>query len=99
MCSDPRQAEQIAGAKPLRGIHDGVALTDQVSYLEVRFLRRAGRTAIAPVLKTGARKGLGVRIPRSPLLHQPELQATITAVLQVTEKRFLVLPADFVLSD
>ena len=28
---------------------------------------RAGRTAIAPVLKTGARKGLGVRIPRSPL--------------------------------
>ena len=29
-------------------------------------LRRAGRMAIAPVLKTGARKGMGVRIPRSP---------------------------------
>ena len=28
---------------------------------------RAGRTAIAPVLKTGVRKDLGVRIPRSPL--------------------------------
>ena len=27
---------------------------------------RAGRTAIAPVLKTGGRKPLGVRIPRSP---------------------------------
>ena len=27
---------------------------------------RAGRTAIAPVLKTGVRKDLGVRIPRSP---------------------------------
>ncbi len=32
---------------------------------------RAGRTAIAPVLKTGARKGLGVRIPRSPLECPP----------------------------
>ena len=36
-------------------------------YIKRRFLgRRAGRTAIAPVLKTGVRKGLGVRIPRSP---------------------------------
>ena len=25
--------------------------------------------AIAPVLKTGVRKGMGVRIPRSPPLH------------------------------
>jgi hypothetical protein len=31
-------------------------------------MRRAGRMAIAPVLKTGVRKGMGVRIPRSPPL-------------------------------
>ena len=31
-------------------------------------LRRVGRMAIAPVLKTGARKGLGVRVPHSPSL-------------------------------
>ena len=32
---------------------------------------RAGRTAIAPVLKTGGRKPLGVRIPRSPQDYVP----------------------------
>ena len=32
-------------------------------------MRRAGRMAIAPVLKTGVRKGMGVRIPRSPPLY------------------------------
>ncbi len=47
-------------------------------------MRRAGRMAIAPVLKTGVRKGMGVRIPRSPpltveifprlIIKQPERQ-------------------------
>src|SRR6185437_15133996 len=31
----------------------------------------AGRMAIAPVLKTGVRKDLGVRIPRAPLVRSP----------------------------
>jgi hypothetical protein len=30
---------------------------------------RVGRTAIAPVLKTGARKRLGVRVPHPPLMN------------------------------
>ena len=46
----------------------------RVEYPDVaKFARRAGRTAIAPVLKTGVRKDLGVRIPRSPLRKIPPL--------------------------
>ena len=32
------------------------------------FYGELAELAIAPVLKTGARKGLGVRVPHSPLL-------------------------------
>jgi hypothetical protein len=32
------------------------------------FCGELAELAIAPVLKTGARKGLGVRVPHSPLL-------------------------------
>ena len=43
-----------------------IAVAGKFSYIKSNSWR-AGRTAIAPVLKTGGRKPLGVRIPRSPL--------------------------------
>lgn len=48
-------------------------------------VRRAGRMAIAPVLKTGVRKGMGVRIPRSPpllLLQIKHLPSILGLVFQ-----------------
>ena len=44
----------------------GLIPENGINYCILGCFWRAGRTAIAPVLKTGGRKPLGVRIPRSP---------------------------------
>ena len=50
-------------------------------------MRRVGRMAIAPVLKTGVRKGMGVRIPHSPPLHfKPNQIITHNSPIQIKRK-------------
>ncbi len=64
-----------------------------LSYIETTLaVRRAGRTAIAPVLKTGARKGLGVRIPRSPLecLHFLPTSCILLLMTEATPVRHVI---------